>query len=302
MDQGLDGAAARRGPDEARRVIARGDPAYPATLLDLREPPRQLHTLGSEAVLSGAAGPLVAVVGTREATAYGLRVARSLARSLAECGATVVSGMARGIDAAAHDGALAAGGPTIAVLGTGVDVPYPARNRALHRAVAERGLVVAESPDGTRAFPGCFPRRNRIIAALASATIVVEAGFRSGALNTATQALELGRIVAAVPGQIDTPQAAGCNMLIRDGAQVVGSVDDAITLVGLSKRPAGHSVNVSDADADVWHAIGAGANSVDTVARQTGLPARKVIEALGRLEVLGLIEITQDGTIMAAIR
>ncbi len=145
-----------------------------------------------------------------------------------------MSGLARGVDAAAHRAALAAGGSTIGVQGTGVDVPYPASHRSLHAALCERGTVVSELEPGTTATPGCFPRRNRIIAALCQVTVVVEAGFKSGAINTASQALDLGRTVAAVPGRIDEERSAGANQLMRDGAQVICGVEDLLGLYGLS--------------------------------------------------------------------
>ncbi|HVZ47205.1 MAG TPA: DNA-processing protein DprA [Gemmatimonadaceae bacterium] len=282
-------------------MIARGEPGYPASLLDLAQPPRQLHTLGNVTALEASANRAVAIVGTRDATSYGIRVARSLAQAFVEAGAVVVSGMARGIDAAAHDGALAAGGTTVAVLGTGVDVPYPVGNRALHRAVAERGLVVSESPDGTRAKPGCFPRRNRIIAALSKLTIVVEAGFKSGALNTANQATDIGRAVAAVPGPMDSPRSAGCNTLIRDGAQIITSIDDAIALLGMSKRRTLKQLPLGPAEAEVWDAIGRGVDTVDGISAASGLGGRQVLEAIGQLEVAGLVTVGGDGRVAPSI-
>lgn len=217
------------------RQLSRLDAAsLPSCLGDLSRPVAGLWLLGDRAALDGAPFRHVAIVGTREASPYGIRVAERLAGACAEAGLVVVSGLARGVDAAAHRAAMAAGGATIGVQGTGVDVPYPSSHRALHDALTRQGTVVSEMEPGSTASPGCFPRRNRIIAALCSVTVVVEAGFKSGAINTASQALELGRTVAAVPGRIDEERAMGSNRLIRDGAQVIGDVDDLLSLFDLS--------------------------------------------------------------------
>lgn len=210
----------------------------PATFGDLSRRPAGLWCLGDAAALESAPVQHVAIVGTREATPYGIRIAEQLAAAAARAGLVVVSGLARGIDAAAHRAALQAGGRTIGVQGTGVDVPYPASHRALHGALAERGTVLSEMEPGTGATPGCFPRRNRLIAALCQVTVVVEAPFKSGAINTATQALELGRTVAAVPGRVDDATAQGSNQLIRDGAQVIAEVADLLALFSIHPRRA----------------------------------------------------------------
>jgi DNA processing protein len=175
-------------------------PDYPAALRDLEPPPEMLWAIGDLATL---AEPVVAIVGTRRATAYGLRITRELATAYARAGACIVSGMAFGIDAAAHRAALDAGGRTVAVLGTGVDIAYPRANRALHQDLCARGLVLSEYPPGTQARKHYFVQRNRIIAALARLTIVVEAPFRSGALKTCDFADDLSRDVAVIPGPID---------------------------------------------------------------------------------------------------
>ncbi|HEU4586027.1 MAG TPA: DNA-processing protein DprA, partial [Gemmatimonadaceae bacterium] len=211
-------------------LIQPGDGEYPPTLLELHDPPPALYCIGDVSLLSR---PSVAIVGTRRATAYGERVTRELAGSLARGGAVVVSGLARGIDAAAHRAALEAGGLTVAVLGTGVDVSYPLSNRALQAEIAERGLLVSEEPPGSHATTSSFPKRNRIIAAITKATIIVEAPLRSGALITAEHATDLHRTVAAVPGPIDSPQSAGSNLLLRDCATAIASVDDALTIMGI---------------------------------------------------------------------
>lgn len=211
--------------------------ALPEVLRTVPAPPRGLWILGDPSCLEGAPAAHVAIVGTREASPYGIRVAEAMAAACARAGLVVVSGLARGIDAAAHRAALDAGGTTVAVLGTGVDVPYPVGHRALHARIAGDGLVVSEMEPGTKAFPGCFPRRNRLIAALAKVVLVVEAGHRSGAINTASQALELGVTVAAVPGRIDDPASAGANQLIFDGAQMVLEPEDLLSLCGRPGLP-----------------------------------------------------------------
>jgi DNA processing protein len=277
------------------RIVEAADAGYPGSLRDLSDPPSRLWALGRWE-LAGAS-PVVAIVGTRNATQYGERVTRELARALARGGACVVSGMARGIDAIAHRAALDETGRTIAVLGTGVDVPYPVGHRTLHDTIAQRGLLLAEFPPATRAFRGCFPRRNRIIAALASVTIVVEAGVKSGALNTADAALQLGRTVAAVPGPIDAPQSEGSNGLLRDGAVVIASVADALALVGLT---AALRVPREFADTDVsavWAALGGGPLDSDTLCATSGLPAQRCMAAVTELELQGAIECTLTGVI-----
>lgn len=276
----------------AARVVARGDEDYPARLLDLRDPPSQVHVLGAWP----ADAPAVAVVGTRDASPYGERVTRELVRALARAGVAVVSGMARGIDAAAHRAALEAGAPTLAVLGTGVDVPYPAGHRALHAELAERGAVLSEQPPGRRAFPGCFPRRNRLIAALADATLVVEAGPKSGALITAAHALELGRTVAAVPGPIDAPQHRGANELLRDGAHVVASPDDLLALVGRSV-PVPAAPTLDGDERAVWDALGPRALDIDALTTLCALPAHRCMAAVTTLELRGVVECALSGEI-----
>lgn len=287
------------GPDPVRLDAA----ALPACLGDLSHPPAALWCLGDVGALTGAPERLVAIVGTREASAYGERVASRLAAACARAGLVVVSGLARGIDAAAHRAAMAAGGRTLAVQGTGVDVPYPVGHRALHREIQRSGLVVSEMEPGTTAKPGCFPRRNRIIAALAQVTVVVEAGFKSGALNTATQALELGRTVAAVPGPIDDPRSAGANLLVRDGASVVTDVEDLFMILELSTpggvaagtrmaRGADRLAPLPGGAADV---LGDEVRSVEEIASRLGTPVRQVTDWLLELELTGQAIREADG-------
>lgn len=278
------------------RVIVRGQPDYPAALEDLPDPPRKLWALGRTQLAHVT--PIVAIVGTRNSTPYGERMTREIARALARAGACIVSGMARGIDATAHRAALEEGGSTVAVLGTGIDVVYPVGHRTLHEVIGRRGLVLAERPPGTRAFPGCFPRRNRIIAALAKVTIVVEAPVKSGALNTALQAEALGRTLGAVPGPIDVEQAQGSNGLLRDGGAVmISDIADALALVGLTP-PVRVPRSLDDPDAAaVWAALADGALDSDALCAKSRLPAQRCMAAVTELEVMGAVECALTGLI-----
>jgi DNA processing protein len=224
-------------------------------------------------------------------------MARELSGSLARAGACVISGLARGIDAAAHRAALAEKGRTAAVLGTGVDVPYPVGHRELHAAIARNGVLLSEFPSGSRAARGSFPRRNRVLAALASVTIVIEAPARSGALITADHALELGRVVAAVPGPIDSPQSAGSNELLRDGAVVIANVDDALTLAGLSVPRARSNAPVTAAEQAVLAELGRSPADLDALTARTRLPARECMRAVTTLELAGRVECLLTGEI-----
>ncbi|MGI8618088.1 MAG: DNA-processing protein DprA, partial [Gemmatimonadaceae bacterium] len=223
-----------------------------------------------------------------DCSGYGDRTARKIAAAIARAGGCVVSGMARGVDACAHRAALEVGGRTVAVLGTGVDVPYPRGHARLHAQIAEHGLVLSESAPGAAAFRGCFPRRNRIIAALAQVTIVVEAGHKSGALLTAKNALDLGRTVAAVPGPIDSLNSAGTNELLRDGAHVIATVDDALALAGFPSAPELPLPDLSQAERAVWDALGKGAATLDTIAIRSAMPLRDCMSAMTSLELRNL--------------
>ena len=278
----------------AIRFIAWDDPAYPESLRDLPSPPRELFVLGDLATLTP---PVVTVVGTRNASEYGLRVTRELTGALARAGACIVSGMARGIDAAAHRAALAERGRTAAVLGTGVDIPYPAGHRELHATIARTGVVISEFPPGTRAAKGSFPRRNRILAALASVTIVVEAPLDSGARNTANIALDLGRTLAAVPGRIDSPQSAGTNDLLREGAHVIATIEDALMLVGLTPPRRSERLAFDEAERRVLAELERAPADVDTLAARTKLPARECMRAITTLELAGSVECLLTGEV-----
>ncbi|MBA3341171.1 MAG: DNA-protecting protein DprA [Gemmatimonadaceae bacterium] len=266
----------------------------PQRLSDLRDPPQGLFAIGHPDVLTS---PCVSIVGTRDPTDYGLTVTRRIAGALARAGICIISGMARGIDAAAHRAALEAGGLTVAVLGTGIDVPYPASHQELHRVIGERGLLLSENGPGATAHKGAFPKRNRIIAALGEFTIVVEAGLKSGALNTAAQALNIGRTVASVPGRIDSPQSAGTNQLLRDGASVIASVEDALALAGVSVSAPSPPVQLAASDARVWAALSAGPLPIDAVAARSGLAARDCLTSVTSLELLGMVECLMSGEI-----
>jgi len=222
-------------PDETARkdepiphTLTRADAGYPSRLSEVPDAPATLHVRGR--LLDGDA-LAVAIVGSRRATAYGLEVAETLAADLAARGVTVVSGLARGIDSAAHRGALRVGGRTLAVLGSGVDVIYPPENRRLADEVAERGALLSQFAPGTPPLPQNFPIRNQVIAAMSLAVVVVEAAERSGSLITARLAAELGREVLAVPGRITAPESRGANRLIQDGAHVAMGWDDVVAVL-----------------------------------------------------------------------
>lgn len=272
----------------------RDSPDYPRELLDLKQPPTSLFAIGKRHVLDK---PRVSVVGTRSSTGYGERIARVLGVAFARADVTVISGMARGIDSKAHRTALEQGTGTVAVLGTGIDVPYPVGHRALHRSITTSGLVLSENAPGATAQLGSFPRRNRIIAALSPLTIVVEAGYRSGAINTATQALELGRQVAAVPGPIDSEQSKGTNQLIKDGSEVITSPADALALLGITIKPEPPPPLLPDTEQKVWDSITAGATLTDDLPALTGLTLAECLAAITSLEIMGLVVCTLVGEI-----
>jgi len=330
----FDAAAARQACEAAGLVaICRHDPRYPPRLLDAPDAPAVLHVAGDPEVLAALAGPMeaapaVAIVGARRATGYGVEVARALGRGVAAAGVTVVSGMAFGVDAAAQAGALEAGGPTIAVLAGGADVPYPASKRRLYEQIAGRpergadgrppssaaapatdpagpraagevtGCAVSEMPPGFRPFRWSFPARNRIIAALGGITVVVEAAERSGSLITAELAAGLGRAVAAVPGQVTAPQAAGTNALLADGAALVRDARDLLDhLLGPGAFEASGAASRATAlEPRLCAVLEAVADGLDTPGRLAGGPpgeggsAEEVHRAglaLTELELLG---------------
>jgi DNA processing protein len=266
------------------RRIARREPGYPPLLSELHDPPANLFVRGDGRPLSE---PGVAVVGARSCSAYGAQVARTLARELASAGLVVVSGLARGVDGEAHRGALE-GGRTVAVLGCGIDRDYPRSHAELARRIVASGAVVSEYPPGVEPAPWRFPARNRIIAALSLATVVVEARERSGALITADFALELGREVFAVPGEITSGLSAGTNDLLRQGAAPLTAVRDVLEALGIEDEPAAGMSSVSDSALAVLSVLGDGACGADELTRATGLSSAEVAAALIELELGGL--------------
>lgn len=253
------------GADGALRVVARGAAGWPAALDDLPDPPARLWIRGGW----HAAAPAVAVVGARAATDYGLGMARRLGADLARAGIVVVSGLARGVDAAAHEGALEAGGTTVAVLPGGVAPVHPRHHERLAARVASSGALLAEHPPGTPAYPGAFLARNRLIAALARATVVVEAAERSGALATAARARALGRTVLAVPGDVDRATSRGTNRLLRDGARPCLEAADAFGAAGLG---AGAATGTTRGGGGETPAAAAGSAAARLLARLDGVP------------------------------
>ncbi|HMN99817.1 MAG TPA: DNA-processing protein DprA [Miltoncostaeaceae bacterium] len=281
--------------DAGVTVVGLPDVRYPEGLRQLPDPPFCLFLRGGGAdagLARLAEGPAVGVVGSRRATAAGTALAHRLGADLARRGAAVVSGLAHGIDAAAHEGALAAGGCTVAVLGCGVDVPYPRRNRDLARRVAASGALVSEFWPGTPPAPWRFPARNRIVAGLSGGVAVVEAGVRSGALITADFALELGRPVLAVPGWPGALASEGCNGLLRAGAALLETVDDVVAeLADAPWRPAGDPQAEAVPDglaAQVHRCLAHEPMDADALAETLGADPGEVAGALALLEVEGL--------------
>ena len=278
-------------------AICRHDDRYPVALLDGKEAPPVLFGRGEIRLLDEMApDATVTVVGSRRPSGYGTEMATTLAREAASAGLAVVSGMALGIDSCAHRGALDAGGLTLAVLGGGADVPYPARMRGLYREIAEHGLVISELPPGARPRKWTFPARNRIMAALGAMTVVVEARERSGSLITAELASDLGREVGAIPGRVGSSSAAGTNSLLRDGAHVIRSGQDVLdSLLGagvIDRRRAAAPRRGPTLDsrlAAVLETVERGATSLDAVTQGSKLPRGELREALTRLELLGYL-------------
>ena len=282
------------------RRIRRDERGYPSLLARIPDPPSSLWLRGDAppALLADVA---VAVVGARSCSGYGRSVARSLAGGVAEAGAVVVSGLARGIDGEAHRGALAVAGRTVAVLGCGIDRDYPAAHAELaHAIVAAGGLVVSEYEAGVEPAPWRFPARNRIIAGLAAATVVVEARERSGALITADFALEDGREVLAVPGEITSALSRGTNGLLRQGATPATGVADVLEAIRLQPRAAPAAEPDDPACAAVLDALGAGAGTADELARATGLDAGRIATALTLLELAGRVAV-EEGVVRSTI-
>jgi DNA processing protein len=279
-------------------VLLENRPGYPCLLRHLYDPPPMLFTRGDRGLFERVA---VAVVGSRRNTEYGAAAARMVAAGLAAEGVVVVSGLARGIDGIAHASALEANGPTLGVIGSGIDVFYPRENARLQERVAEHGLLVSEFLPGASAAPHHFPKRNRIIAALSRAVVVVEAAAGSGSLITVEHALELGREVLAVPGALGRPTSAGVNALLQDGAGLVTRVEDVLEVIGrvrfdcpsddpTANDPGGERAPVEPGPrGDVLAALGADGAHVDGIASSCGLPASSVLVALLELELEGRV-------------
>lgn len=309
-------AAARRRPDPVageralnwaaapdRHILVLGEPAYPALLAAIPAPPLVLFVEGSVNLLAAAQ---VAVVGSRKASAGGLRLAHEMAAALSRAGFAITSGLALGIDAAAHQGALASSGDTLAVLGCGIDRVYPARHRELAGEVRRRGALVSEFALGAPPARHHFPRRNRIIAGLAHGTLVIEAAARSGSLSTALHAAEQGREVFAVPGSVRNPQAAGCHALIKQGAKLTESVEDVLEelpqagCVSPATPPASddQALNPSlDRDARrVLAACGWEPVTIEALTERSALTVSELSSILLALELEGLVECRANGT------
>ncbi|HUP86401.1 MAG TPA: DNA-processing protein DprA [Acidimicrobiales bacterium] len=309
----VDAAAAWNALGDGVGVWVLGGDGYPPALADDPDPPPILFWRGDPEALER---PAVGIVGTRRCTAYGTDVARSLGRDLAAAGVTVVSGLALGIDGAAHEGALAAGyvhgrpvdaddddakpshdvGPPIAVVGSALDVVYPTRHRALWQRVSERGLLLTEAPPGALPEPWRFPRRNRILAGLSKVVVVVESHASGGSLSTVRHAIERGISVMAVPGSVRSPSSAGTNRLLADGVAPVTDAEDILVALSLEgatvatpTRPTPTTPKVPDDDSPVLAAVEWTPTRTEDVLRRTGLPLGAVAKELARLEVEGRV-------------
>ncbi len=268
-------------------ILTLADSSYPQSLLEIPDPPSVLYIRGNPALLQS---PGIAIVGSRNATPQGLKTAESFAQALAGRGFAIISGLALGIDAAAHRGALTTEGATIAVIGTGADRVYPARNKELALAIARHGTIVSEFPLGTPAIAANFPRRNRIISGLSRGVLVVEAAPESGSLITARLAAEQGREVFAIPGSIHSPVARGCHKLIKQGAKLVETAQDILEELGGDPEPRDvpDLVKTSGND-DLLKALGHVPCELDELVDRTGLSADLLLGELLTLELDGLI-------------
>lgn len=283
-------------------IVTLADAAYPKLLLEIADPPAVLYCRGRTDLLNR---PALAVVGSRNATAQGNSNAEQFAHSFSNAGLTIVSGLAQGIDAAAHRGGLSGTGSTIAVLGTGVDMIYPQANAALGAEIAAGGLLLSEFALGTKALAHNFPRRNRLISGLAQGCLVVEAALASGSLITARAAAEQGREIFAVPGSIHSPLSKGCHELIKTGAKLVESAEDVLSelsafrraapaLTPAPGRPAAASRS-SDAEEPLLACMGFDPADVDSLCARVGLPAERVSAELLRLELAGRVTVLPGG-------
>ncbi len=286
-------------------ILTESDEDYPRLLREIHDPPAVLFLKGN---LEPTDGLAIAIVGTRHPTPYGLQQAERLAGGLARAGLTIVSGLARGIDAAAHRGALSAGGRTLAVLGGGVLNVYPPEHNELAAEVAAQGALLSEAPCRAVPLSGTFPNRNRIISGLALGALIVEAGDRSGALITARHAMEQGREVFAVPGRVDTRTAFGCHRLIRDGAKLVETADDVLEelgpLVEATPHDDGHLVRhpaelmLNDVEQKVLAAVGTESTPIDQIVADSGLGIPQVLSTISVLEMRRLVRRLSGTTVL----
>lgn len=277
-------------------IVTLGSPQYPPVLLEIPDPPTLLYVKGRVDLLGTAA---IAVVGSRNPTPQGIETARRFGGALVQSGLTVVSGLALGIDAAAHRGVLEANGPTIAVIGTGIDRTYPASHRDLARDIARLGCVVSEFPLGTPAMAANFPRRNRLISGLSLGTLVIEAAVDSGSLITAKLAADQGREVFAIPGSIHSPLARGCHSLIKQGAKLVETVQDILEELGSAapispRAPAGAADTPTSPDVVLDH-LGFDPCSIDTLVARTQLSVEVLSTRLLQLELEGRLSCLPGG-------
>ena len=292
-DAGLVERTMRWQEDSAHRLVCFEDPEYPGLLREIHDPPGLLYAIGDLRLLQRSG---VAIVGARNATPVGRRDAREMARALSTAGLTIVSGLALGIDAAAHEGGLEGAGSSIAVTGTGADVLYPRANRALAQRLMEQGCVVTEFALGTPPAAGNFPRRNRLISGLARAVLVVEANEKSGSLVTAGFGREQNREVLAMPGSVHSPLAKGCHKLIKEGAALAECANDVLEALGLPRVQSDLSPSGEKTSPDpLLHEIGFAPLSPDQIALRTGLSAAMVAAKLSRLQVEGRIEEVAGG-------
>ncbi|MCR8914224.1 DNA-protecting protein DprA [Marinobacter panjinensis] len=283
-------------------ILTLADADYPEPLKHIQDPPLVLYLRGDRTLLGREQ---IGIVGSRNATRAGLEHARAFAAALGRKGLLVTSGMALGVDGAAHSGALDAGFPTVAVIGNGVDQPYPYRHRSLSERIVAEGVIVSEYPPGTSARAGHFPRRNRIISGLSRGILVVEAGLKSGSLITARLALEQGREVFAIPGSVHNPLARGCHDLIRQGAKLVETVDDICEELGAWWSTQGQdgaptpkslvTAGLDSREIAVLEALGYDPQSTDDLCSVTGLPADQLMQSLLLLELQGLVDSAPGG-------
>ena len=269
--------------DPLNRILTVADADYPQALLNIPDPPLLLYVKGRLDLLNTAS---LAIVGSRNATTQGLRNAEAFAKSASEAGLCVISGLAQGIDAAAHRGGLQAMGASVAVVGTGLDKVYPASNRELAHQLAQQGCIVSEFPLGTPPLPANFPRRNRIISGLSLGCLVVEASLQSGSLITARMALEQGRDVFAIPGSIHSPQSKGCHSLIKQGAKLVESAQDILEELGYHHQPIAADPSTEH---PLFDHLGFDPVDTETLSQRSGLTVAELSAILLRLELEGAI-------------